>query len=705
MTDRPSGLNSRLLSWPWLWRSVDRFESRGSRAAGYFTPAERSKIRLFVALFCAIIPAIFIGSEIKQLIAPSDDVYGNPEFYNLTKDGIVWDVYYGRPVPCGTQDCHLTADYPSDQFTKKMILPAREFPLVGYKDGDIVYARTNITVPQKILDQGKPIVFHSLYVWAKRYELYVNGVQLDEGSAETINATIPRHLIPASGDLKIAMKIDPAGLPYQGIAHRKDLLIGDKDKLKRTAWRSIEISTTYFLWFLIPKMTFCFIFAALYIFVAQNRELFSFIAYIFLSAISILLESAYGQWLNQFIGDTAVVAPLFLCASDLFLMMFFHDFFRRDGDFFKKIYYAAWGLFAVSSISVIFFLNGKTGVNASLALEVFLRIAATGYGLSCSLFTAFSLHRSAKSPGRKTIAIILFTTLAASIYPLVMHIALMVGDILNLNPTGFPYIQAFDLVLFGVLALISANEFGVTAAQKQQIQGELRVIEERLNLARSVQNLLLPSQKSGVVAQADYQYFFESADTVAGDWFYIWDAGPDEVRLFIGDVTGKGPQAALTVSAVISALAGCKDDKLTVEDTIRVLNRRLFSLFKGKVLTVMNVTVLKSSRQVDCYNFGSVGWVVGQKGSFNLATLKGSQIGLNPEIEINKMTINCEKDDTLFTFTDGIVEGSRGLKKLITGLKENKNLKTGKEFFDFAVETGRKYVHLDDRALLFVKFN
>jgi serine phosphatase RsbU (regulator of sigma subunit) len=170
-------------------------------------------------------------------------------------------------------------------------------------------------------------------------------------------------------------------------------------------------------------------------------------------------------------------------------------------------------------------------------------------------------------------------------------------------------------------------------------------------------------------------------------------------------VTGKGPQAALTVSAVISALAGCKDDKLTIEDTIRVLNRRLFSLFKGKVLTVMNVTVLKAERQVDCYNFGSVGWVVGQKGSFKLATLKGSQIGLNPEIEINKMTINCEKDDTLFTFTDGIVEGSRGLKKLITGLKENKNLKTGKEFFDFAVETGRKYVHLDDRALLFVKFN
>jgi sigma-B regulation protein RsbU (phosphoserine phosphatase) len=265
--------------------------------------------------------------------------------------------------------------------------------------------------------------------------------------------------------------------------------------------------------------------------------------------------------------------------------------------------------------------------------------------------------------------------------------------------------QAFDLVLFAILALISANEFGVTSAQKQQIQGELRLIEERLNLARTVQNLLLPSNRSGSIPGADYQYFFESADTVAGDWMYIWDNGPDDVRLFMGDVTGKGPQAALCVSAIISAMAGCKDENLSVEDTVRSLNKRLFRLFGGAVLSVMNVTVIKSGRQAECYNFGSVGWIVGHNNAYKMAPLKGSQIGLSPEIEIMKMSLQFEPGDTLFTFTDGVVEGSRGLRKLVTGLTTNKTLRTGKEFFDFSVECGKQYVQRDDRTMLFIRFS
>jgi serine phosphatase RsbU (regulator of sigma subunit) len=70
-----------------------------------------------------------------------------------------------------------------------------------------------------------------------------------------------------------------------------------------------------------------------------------------------------------------------------------------------------------------------------------------------------------------------------------------------------------------------------------------------------------------------------------------------------------------------------------------------------------------------------------------------------------KMSLQFESGDTLFTFTDGVVEGSRGLRKLVTGLTTNKTLRTGKEFFDFSVECGKQYVQRDDRTMLFIRFS
>jgi hypothetical protein len=565
--------------------------------------------------------------------------------------------------------------------------------------------RTTIIVPNEVLTRDEPIVFHSLYIWAKHYEFYVNGSILDEGKAETLNITIPKRLIPPSGSLNIAVKIDPGNLPYQGIAHRKDLLIGDKDQLKRTSWSSVELTTTYWLWFLIPKLTFCFIFAILYIFLAQNRELFSFILYIFLSSISLFIESAYADGLKNLGVNSALAAPLLLCFSDLFLILFFHDFYRRDGKTFYHKLKRVMSWFAVLALAIIILLPSKSAVNAVLAFEIIFRAGATLYGLYCSLFTILLLQRSGKSPSRKTIASILFTVLMISIIPVTFEGIRVVADILNLNIGGFPYMQAFDLILFAVLSSITAHEFGMTATVKQQIESELKVMEERMELGRSVQNLLLPQETEGSSFRSKFEFFFESAQTMAGDWYYIWEPTPGETRLFIGDVTGKGPQAALAVSAIISVLAGCKEEGFSVEQTICTLNRRIHTIFNRKVFSVMNVTVLHGNKDVDLYNLGTGGWIVRRNGIFDLVTVQGSQIGIDSEIQVRKTSLKMEPGDIAFTFTDGVLEGSRALKKLISGMTDNQTLVSGNDYFKYAVGIGEKYVHFDDKTMLFVKFS
>lgn len=682
---------------------VERLDQQAELRSDTVLRRKRSSVKLLVAICCAVIPAGFIGIEIKRLVSPDDDLYSNGDFYNLTKENVLWDVYYGGAETCGKLDCHLTSNFPPSRFTKQMVLPAREFPLVGYRPGDLIYLRAKIKIPEKVLARNAAIAFHSLYVWAERYEVYVDEVLLDEGAAETLNVTIPRRMVPSTGEISVAVKIDPGRLPYQGIAHRKDLLIGDKQKLRLTSWRSVELTTTFWLWFLIPKLTFCFIFAILYIFLAQNRELFSFIIYILMSSFSIFIESAYADSIRAIGVNSALAAPLVLAVSDLFLILFFHDFYRRQSKaFFGLLRAALIGMPIVATIAVIA-LPGKSAVNTFLALELFFRAAAALYGIYCSLVTGLYLHRSGRSNPRKIIALILFLVMTVSLVPVTLETMRVVADILNMNFGGFPFIQAFDLVLFAVLASITAYEFGMTATLKQQIEKDLRIMEERLELGRSVQNLLLPAEREGESSGARYQFFLESAQTMAGDWFFVWEAKPGETRLFMGDVTGKGPQAALAVAAIISSLSGCQEENLSVEDAIDRLNRRIHGLFKGKVLTVMNVTVIQEGRRVDLYNCGSIGWVVRQGDRYLYVTAPGSQIGSSPGISIRKRSVALAPGETIVTFTDGILEGSRALKKLISGLSEAHGLKNGADHFAVAVEAGRDSVQADDRTLLFVQ--
>ncbi|NBQ54956.1 MAG: hypothetical protein EBU49_15445, partial [Proteobacteria bacterium] len=131
-----------------------------------FTLRRRSKFSLFIALICVLFPVVFIGSQIKELLSPATDIYRDQTYENLTRDGVEWDVFYGTSEMCGAIECHLTADYPAEKFTKKMVLPAREFPLTGYKPGQIIYLRTRIKLPERLLNDSKPIALHSLYVWA-----------------------------------------------------------------------------------------------------------------------------------------------------------------------------------------------------------------------------------------------------------------------------------------------------------------------------------------------------------------------------------------------------------------------------------------------------------------------------------------------------------------------------------------------------------
>jgi|GEM_PF-1719720 len=676
---------------------------------GVLALRRRGKFSLLVAAVCVLFPVLFIGGQIKELLAPSTDIYRDRAFENLTRQKLEWNVFYGNSPMCGNIECHLTADYPAGNFTRTMVLPAREFPLNGYKPGQFIYLRSTLKIPAGLLNADNPVALHSLYVWAKRYEFFVNGVQIDEGEAETMNLTIPRRLVGADGVVNLALRIDPGNLPYQGVANRKDLLIGDRATLKATAFKSHELKTTYFLWFLLPRLTFCFIFAFLYVFLAQNRELFSFILYILVSSIGIHLESGYAEWIEAWGVNRGILAAIAQSFTEFLLILFIHDFFRMKTPGFFRAFRITMVVQAALIVAAWLTLPAKWTVNLIFALTIMGRTMAVFYGLYASWTTIEYLQRSKKSPARIVTARILFALFVVALAPMFLENRRLLADILDMNFSGFPWTYAFDLVLFAALASITAYDYGNTANAKLRIERDLKVMEDRLELARSVQNMLLPATRKSAAGNLEYQFYFESAQTMAGDWYYVWSTADGETRLFVGDVTGKGPQAALAVATIISALARHADANDSVEDTINGLNRHLFKLFAGRVMSTMSVMVIEASPgsgKITLFNCGTPGWITtaGRGPSRSKARylpLVSQQIGTQETVRLGRAQISLEPGEFIATFTDGCIDGSRATKKCLDKLGEY--APADAEFiYKVMVDAGKETVQSDDRTALII---
>lgn len=667
----------------------------------------RGKYSLVVASICVLFPVWFIGSQIKELLAPSTNIYEDTSFVNLTKNNLQWDVYYGKSPMCGAMECHLTKDYPNENYLKPMVLPAQEFPLVGYKPGQMIYLRTTLKIPQELLQSENPIALHSLYVWAKKYEFFLNGIQIDEGSAETLNLTIPRRLVPDDGIVNLALKIDPGPLPYQGLANRKDLLIGDRAALKSTAFKPRELQTTYFLWFLLPRLTFCFIFAFLYLFLAQNRELFSFILYILVSSVAILLESAYAESLQNFGINLGIAAASVQSFTDLFLMLFIHDFFRmKTRKFFKWFQIALFTQILILTISSMT-LPSKLVVNIAFVITVLWRTFAVFGGIYASIHTINLLQANKKSPTRIVTSKILLGVFLVALIPMVLENRRLISDILNIPVSGFPWTYAFDLIVFAVLASITAFDYGNTANARVRAERDLKVIEDRLELGRSVQNMLFPNSKTGKNGQLQFEFFFESAQTMAGDWYYTWQQPNGSTALFIGDVTGKGPQAAVAVAAIVSALANHHEANDSIETTITALNRHLYKLFSGKVMSTMSVTVIDSRddhAQIYLYNCGTPGWLYKESEESRTRYLpqQSQQIGTQEEVRYGQKSVTIQSGGYIATYTDGCIDGSRGIKKYIELADQNPAELSPKLIYETMIEAGKQTVQSDDRTALVI---
>ena len=125
------------------------------------------------------------------------------------------------------------------------------------------------------------------------------------------------------------------------------------------------------------------------------------------------------------------------------------------------------------------------------------------------------------------------------------------GPSWSLGPYQFGLGDVCELIFLASILLFLVLRTLRIARRNAQVSTELEA-------ARATQQLLL-ARSTEATPGFDVQTVYHPASEVGGDFFAVQPAGSGSLLVAVGDVSGKGIQAAMTVSEILGALRGCTE--------------------------------------------------------------------------------------------------------------------------------------------------
>jgi hypothetical protein len=203
--------------------------------------------------------------------------------------------------------------------------------------------------------------------------------------------------------------------------------------------------------------------------------------------------------------------------------------------------------------------------------------------------------------------------------------------------------------LSGALLLVAL----VYAVYRYSVENrrQQNLLEQEMRNARAVQQVLVPDAIP-LVAGFTIQSVYKPAGEVGGDFFQILPLPGGGVLTVIGDVSGKGMPAAMTVSLLVG--------------TVRTLAH--YTQSPGEILTAMNVRMLGRSQGgfTTCLilradvggklTVANAGHLAPYKNGKELKVENGLPLGLDAAAVYTETTYELAENERLTLVTDGVVE-------------------------------------------------
>ena len=214
--------------------------------------------------------------------------------------------------------------------------------------------------------------------------------------------------------------------------------------------------------------------------------------------------------------------------------------------------------------------------------------------------------------------------------------------------------RRFDADDFGL-----AQDLGLRAAMALD---NARLYRERSHVAQTLQAGLLPEvlpEIPGVRMAARYEPLGAGME-VGGDFYDVFPTGDRMWAVVIGDVCGKGAEAAaLTALAryTLRAVAPVSPEEALLRLNAAILRQRNDLRF----ITIIYAE-LDLSGERPCVTLACGGHppplLVHASGEGEVVACQGTLIGVTPDPRLSQVSVRLERGDTLAFYTDGVSEAS-----------------------------------------------
>ena len=189
-----------------------------------------------------------------------------------------------------------------------------------------------------------------------------------------------------------------------------------------------------------------------------------------------------------------------------------------------------------------------------------------------------------------------------------------------------------------------------------------RLYRERSHVARTLQASLLPEALPvipGVSLAARYEPL-GAATEVGGDFYDVFAVAPDRWAVVIGDVCGKGAEAASLTALARYTLRAVAP--LAPADALRRLNAAILRQRNDLRFITLVYAELDLGRERPRLTYASGGHPPGlllhPEGPGEVLECQGTLIGVTPDPKLTECSVELGAGDTVALYTDGVSEAS-----------------------------------------------
>lgn len=231
-------------------------------------------------------------------------------------------------------------------------------------------------------------------------------------------------------------------------------------------------------------------------------------------------------------------------------------------------------------------------------------------------------------------------------------------------------LRGLSNLLFAIVMLIAMT------FRLRRIQNRNREVEQEIAAARSVQQILIPDQLP-TIPGLRIESAYLPAQEVGGDFFQILpllnSADPQKPSAFIvlGDVSGKGLKAAMTVSLIVGTLRTYAEFCSSPAELLAGLNRRL----QGRVDGFATCLALKiePSGKLTLANAAHPNPYIN---GVEILTEPNLPLGISLDVAYSELTLQLDPDLACTLLTDGVVEAASAATHELFGFDRTKAIST-----------------------------